>query len=77
VRVLLDWCVPERLRLAPAPLDVETARFAGLDDIGDGDLLEAAAGRFDVLVTCDQNLQWQQNLGKQRWLSWWRAQPPP
>jgi hypothetical protein len=42
--------------------DVETARFAGLGALIDSALLSAMEGRFDTLVTCDQNLRWQQNL---------------
>jgi len=39
---------------------VETARFAGLQDLDDGDLLDAMGGRFDVLITGDGSLPYQQ-----------------
>jgi predicted nuclease of predicted toxin-antitoxin system len=63
MRILLDACLPERLRhdLASAGT-VETARFAGLSHLSNGALIAAMAGRFDVLVTIDANLQYQQNL---------------
>jgi hypothetical protein len=35
---------------------------AGLKGLKNGRLLRAAAGRFDVFVTVDQNLPYQQNL---------------
>ena len=38
---------------------VEEAGFKGLKN---GQLLQAASGQYDVLVTVDQNLQYQQNL---------------
>lgn len=34
----------------------------GWSDLGNGDLLRAADGQFDVLITTDQNLRYQQNL---------------
>jgi predicted nuclease of predicted toxin-antitoxin system len=63
MRVLLDECVPEGfLALLPEHLRAVTAREAGLAGRKNGDLLAAAEGRFDVLVTVDQNLPWQQHL---------------
>ena len=62
MRVLLDACMPERLRLSLQGLEVQTARFARLDSQLDRDLLDAIEGRFDVLVTCDQNLSQQQSM---------------
>ena len=34
----------------------------GWSDFGNGDLLQAAEGGFDVFITTDQNLRYQQNL---------------
>lgn len=62
MRVLLDACIPERLRLALPGHEVQTVRYAGLDGLTDKDLLDATEGSFDVLVTCDQGIPWQQNL---------------
>ena len=42
--------------------DVSTAAEAGLGAVTNGYLLKAAEGRFDVLVTTDQNIRYQQNL---------------
>lgn len=65
MRALLDACVPERLRLSLQPaLDVETARFAGVAQLLDRELLEAIEGRFDVLVTCDRSLAQQQRIDR-------------
>ncbi len=36
----------------------------GWDDIGNGKLLALAAGEFDVLITVDQNMMRQQNVGE-------------
>jgi hypothetical protein len=56
VKVLLDACVPHWLRNELTGYEVETARFAGLDDLSDTDLLAAIESRFNVLVTLDRNL---------------------
>lgn len=62
MRVLLDACVPERLRHAiPAPHVAETARYAGLSHLSNGALLAAASGRYDVFITTDKSLRHEQN----------------
>ena len=63
MRLLLDECIDERLRLLFPSHDCQTARFAHLAGLKNGRLLEAAeAGGFDVLITADQNIPDQQNL---------------
>jgi hypothetical protein len=42
--------------------DVQTAEYAGLAGISNGALIAAAEGRFDVIVTTDKRLRFQQNL---------------
>jgi hypothetical protein len=41
---------------------VSTAHELGWSGLGNGDLLRAAEGKFDLLITTDQNLRYQQNL---------------
>jgi predicted nuclease of predicted toxin-antitoxin system len=67
MRLLIDECVDERLRLLfPGP-DCRTARFANLAGLKNGRLLEAAeAAGFDVLITVDQSIPDQQNLTGRR-----------
>jgi predicted nuclease of predicted toxin-antitoxin system len=63
MKLLVDECVDERLRLLFPGHDCQTARFANLAGLKNGHLLEAAeAAGFDVLVTVDQNIPDQQNL---------------
>ena len=38
----------------------------GWGNLKNGDLLRAAEGQFDVLITADQNLKYQQNLQNRR-----------
>lgn len=62
MKVLLDECVPKRLRREFAEHQVSTVDEAGFKSLKNGDLLRAASGRFEVLITVDRNLPFQQNL---------------
>ena len=62
-RVLLDHCVPRPLRKLLAGYRVSTANEMGWADLKNGELLDAAeAAGFEVLITSDKNLRYQQNL---------------
>lgn len=63
--VLLDKQLPRRLaRLIPGH-DVRTVQQEGWSGTKNGELLRRAAERgFEVFVTADQNLQFQQNLSR-------------
>lgn len=63
MRVLLDGCVPRRLRNELPGHEVRTVSDMGWADLDDGPLLDAMTGRFDALVTVDKNLPGQQRLG--------------
>ena len=64
MRLLLDECVDERLRLLFSGHDCHSARYAGLAGLKNGELVLAAeAAGFEVMITVDQNIQDQQNLG--------------
>ena len=65
MRVLLDECIPQDFRHefnGLKTVEVQTARFAQLYQCTDAELLNAIAGRFDILVTTDANLRYQQNI---------------
>jgi hypothetical protein len=61
-RVLLDENLPRGLVRELPSYAVSTVHDEGWRGIANGDLLKRAAQQFDVLVTADQNLQYQQNL---------------
>jgi hypothetical protein len=63
MRVLLDECLPRRLKTVLGGHDVRTVPEAGWEGRENGELLRLAATAFDAFVTIDQNLQYQQNLG--------------
>jgi predicted nuclease of predicted toxin-antitoxin system len=62
VKLLLDECVTRRLKREFANHEVHTVDEAGLKGLENGDLLKAAAGKYEVLVTVDRNLPYQQNI---------------
>jgi predicted nuclease of predicted toxin-antitoxin system len=66
MRVLLDECLPERLRDELPGHQVRTAREAGLAGKKNGLLMELASAQFDVLVTVDRGIPSQQNMTKSR-----------
>jgi hypothetical protein len=62
MRLLLDECVPRPLRKEFVGRDVKTAREAGLAGLKNGQLLRAAEGEFDALITVDKSIPYQQNV---------------
>ena len=67
MRILFDQGTPVPLRAFLTEHEVVTAYECGWADLHNGDLLTAAekAG-FDIIITTDQNLRYQQNLSSRR-----------
>jgi PIN like domain len=63
MRILLDECVPRPLRREFIGHTVVTIRDMGWAGKKNGELLALMAGEgFEILLTVDQNLQYEQNL---------------
>jgi hypothetical protein len=62
MQILFDQGTPVPLKHHLAPHTVATAFEMGWSALSNGDLLAAAEGKFDLLITTDQNLRYQQNL---------------
>jgi hypothetical protein len=62
VKVLLDECIDRRLAREIEGHEVVTVPQAGWAGIKNGELLGLAQGQFDVFVTVDRNLSFQQSL---------------
>ena len=63
MRILIDECIDERLRNSFSGHDCQTARYAGFAGLKNGELLDAVeSAHFDVLLTVDRGLEYQQNL---------------
>ena len=61
MRLLLDECIPRKLKSDLAGHDVATVVEAGYSGMKNGVLLRAAASYYDVPITVDLNLPFQQN----------------
>ena len=66
MNVLLDECTPHVLKKLLTAFDIATVQELGWAGITNGALLQLAEGSFDVLITSDQNLKYQQNLAGKR-----------
>lgn len=64
MRVLLDECIDWRLCRDIVGDEVKTARQMGWTAVRNGELLKLAADHFDVFVTVDRNLAFQQPLDR-------------
>ena len=62
MNILLDESVPRLLKLRLPQLDISTVQEMGWAGLRNGELLRRAEEHFDVFVTADQNLRYQQNL---------------
>ncbi len=62
MRILLDESVPRQLAPLLTGHQVSTVPQQGWAGIKNGDLVRRAEGCFDVFITGDRNLQYQQNL---------------
>lgn len=62
MRILLDECVDQRLAEDFAGHEVLTVKQMGWKSKQNGELLTLAANDFEVFVTTDRNLSFQQNL---------------
>jgi hypothetical protein len=62
VRLLLDECIDRRLAKEFVGYEVKTVPQMGWAGIKNGQLLALAETEFDVFITVDRNLSFQQNL---------------
>ncbi len=62
MRILLDESLPRKLALEFSGHEVQTVQKHGWSGLKNGELLRRASAEFDVLVTGDQNIEYQQNL---------------
>ncbi len=62
MKVLLDECLPKKLKHEVEAEFVQAVPEAGWASTKNGELLRLAARGFDVLLTNDQNMEHQQNL---------------
>ena len=67
MKILFDQGTPVPLRRHLAGHSVDTASEQGWSDLDNGDLIEKAEREgYEVLITTDQNMRYQQNLTARR-----------
>lgn len=62
MKVLLDESVPWKLRELLVGHEVWTVKYLGWDSKSNGELLQLAQNEFDVLITVDRKIPYQQNI---------------
>jgi predicted nuclease of predicted toxin-antitoxin system len=65
MKLLLDECVPRRLKNDLEGHNVLTVDEIGLKGVLDGEMLQAAAARnFDAVITVDRRIPFQQDISQ-------------
>lgn len=65
MKILLDECVTNKLLKYLSEFETFTIRFLGLGGVKNGKLMNYChENKFDILLTIDKNLMFQQNLEK-------------
>ena len=64
MRILIDECLPVGLKgnLIAIGHECQTVRYAGFGSKKNGELLTLAEGLWNVLLTSDRNIKYQQNM---------------
>ena len=62
MKILLDECVPWPMHRLLTDHSCTSVRAQGWSGIRNGDLLQRAEAEFDLFITSDQNIRYQQNL---------------
>jgi len=68
MKILIDECLPDELKgtLTGMGHECQTVRRAGYGSKKNGELLTLAEGRWEVLLTSDRNIKYQQNMTGRR-----------
>ncbi len=66
MRILLDEGVPDIIKRRLTQFSIATVQELGWRGIKNGVLLDLMAGSFEVIITTDKNLRFQQNLPKRQ-----------
>ena len=66
MKILLDECVPWPMHKLLVGHTCTTAQKRGWHALKNGELIQKAETEFDLFITCDQNIRYQQNLQGRR-----------
>lgn len=62
MKILFDACCPRPLRKHLSGHEITTAQEMNWGELQNGDLLNQAQAQFDVLISTDSNIEYQQQL---------------
>ncbi|MEO8085779.1 MAG: DUF5615 family PIN-like protein [Bacteroidota bacterium] len=63
MKILLDECLPKRIKASLSSPEAKTVTEMGWNSLRNGQLMKVAIEQgFDMLLTIDKNLEFQQNL---------------
>lgn len=62
MKIIIDECVPSIVKRSLPSHDIVTGQEMGWAGIKNGHLLRLVAADFDIFITSDKNLRYQQNL---------------
>ena len=66
MNILLDESAPRLIKTRLAEFSISTVQEMGWTGLKNGELLVLAERQFDVFITADQQLRYQQNLAGRR-----------
>jgi predicted nuclease of predicted toxin-antitoxin system len=66
MKILLDECTPRVVKRRLAEHDISTVQEMGWAGVKNGELLALAESKFEVFITTDKNLRYQQNLSQRK-----------
>ena len=66
MRILIDECLPRKLARSLTGHEAQTVHEAGWASVKNGQLLKLAEEKFDIFLTNDGGLEYQQNLASFR-----------
>lgn len=62
MKIIIDECVPHIVKKRLPERQIKTVQEMGWAGVKNGELLKLVEAEFDVFVTSDKNLRYQQNL---------------
>jgi hypothetical protein len=66
MNVIIDECVPHIVKKRLPERQIKTVQDMGWSGIKNGELLKLVETKFDIFVTSDKNLKYQQNLANRK-----------
>ncbi|MBL8182475.1 MAG: hypothetical protein JNL64_12785 [Blastocatellia bacterium] len=66
MKIIIDECVPNIVKKRLPRFGISTVRLEGWGGKKNGELLKLVEEKFDVFVTSDKNLKYQQNVADRK-----------